>query len=276
MCRHCLQKWKETREYAGNGEDSLLHHGVGSQEVSIYDGKDLKTDNCVGGTMGFYAEVIPGAGAGSDDSDVNQVSGFGLQYGDYYDSEHNLEYIINVSAEKSIFGQTVHVEFSGISTYNSEWNKENNSTEIPTGTYWSVNTVEGPWVFDIKVPDKTEKTNAVLRTITLENNEPIWKGVYIDSILITPLRITVNARATDEAEIIQYYHIDGWYEYDRTSVEVTRIRLKSGEVIDYANDRIIDPQEIDAVFVKEHPQKFRQGVIGEENYHEEEILVQLN
>ena len=245
-------------------------------EVSIYDGKDLKTDNCTGGAMGFYAETIPQGASASDEISDNPGSEFGLQFSDYYDSEHNLEYIINVSAERPIFGQTVRVEFNGLSTYNNRRSTESNNTETLTGTYWAANTVEGPWVFDIKVPDKSEKTDSVLRTIYFEDNEPVWKGVYIDSIDITPLRITVHAKATDEAESIKYYHIDDWYEYDRTGITVTKIKLKNGEVIDYANDRIIDPQEIQAIYIKERTQKFSEEVIGEENYYSEEILVELS
>ena len=247
-------------------------------EVLDLSANNVKTrlSSCTGGVMGFYADTIPEAASVSDGISDNQVSEFGLQFSDYYDSEQNLEYIINVSAEKPIFGQTVRVEFNGLSSYNNRWSMENNSTETLTGTYWAANTVEGPWVFDIKVPDKSEKTDSVLRTIYPEYNEPVWKGVYIDSIDITPLRITVRAKATDEAEIIKYYHIDDWYEYDRTSIVVTKIKLKNGEVIDYANDRIIDPREINAIYIKERTQIFKEEVIGEENYHNEEILVELN
>lgn len=242
-------------------------------EVDIYDGVDLKTDCCTGGAMGFYTETIPGAGVGADD---NITSGFGIPWGEYYDSEHNLEYIINVGAERSAFGQTVHVEFSGISSYNSGWNEGNNITETPTGLYWAANTADGPWVFDLKIPEPSGMTGELLRDIHQVSEEPIWKGVYIDFIEITPLRINVHARATEEAETIQYYHIDGWYEYDRTGVEVTKIRLKSGEVIDYTHDRIIDPREINAIYIRETVQTFREEVIGGESYYTEEQLIELN
>ena len=242
-------------------------------EVSIYDGEDLKTDCCTGGAMGFYSDVIPGEGEAIG---VNNSLDFGIPWGEYYDSEHNLEYIINVGAERPTFGQTVHVVFSGISAYNSERKAGSEPLESLTGTYWAANTIEGPWVFDLKIPERSDKADALLRSSHPVNNEAIWKGVYIDSIDITPLRIFVNARATKEAETIRYYHIDGWYDYDRTGVKVTKIRLKSGEVIDYSNDRIIDPREIDAVYIKEQAQKFSGDIIGEENYYEEEQQIEIN